>query len=90
MGEVEGVTPQMQVALGEHGVKSLDDLAGCAVDDLMGWIERKDGEEKREPGIFDGLDVSQPDAEAIVMAARRKLGWIKDEEPAAEEGGEGA
>ena len=36
------------------GVKSVEDLAGCATDDLVGWTERKDGESKREPGILDG------------------------------------
>jgi N utilization substance protein A len=86
VGEVDGVTPQMLVAFGENGVKTLEDLAGCAVDDLMGWTERKNGEEKREPGIFDGLNVRSSDAEAIVIAARRKMGWIKDEEPVEADG----
>ena len=86
VGEVEGVTPQMLAAFGEHGVKTLEDLAGCAVDDLMGWTERKNGEDKREPGILDGLNVRSSEAEAIIMAARRKMGWIKEEEPVAADG----
>ena len=65
---------------------NLEDLAGCAVDDLMGWTERKNGEEKREPGILDGLGVRSAEAEGIVMAARRKIGWIKDEEPVEADG----
>jgi N utilization substance protein A len=86
VGEVEGVTPQMLVAFGEHGVKTLEDLAGCAVDDLIGWTERKNGEDKREPGILDGLGVRSSEAEGIVIAARRKMGWITDEEPVAADG----
>ncbi len=39
VAEVEGVTPGMLVALGEAGVKSLEDLAGCATDDLLGYYE---------------------------------------------------
>ena len=42
--EVPGVTTAMLVALGENGVKTVEDLAGCATDDLAGWTERKDGE----------------------------------------------
>src|ERR1700756_1714264 len=38
--EVEGVTPAMAVALGEGGIKTLEDLAGCATDDLLGYYEQ--------------------------------------------------
>jgi N utilization substance protein A len=78
--DVPGVTTAMLVKLGENGVKTVEDLAGCATDDLIGWTERKDGETKHEPGYFDGLNVSREDAEAIVMQARLKAGWITEEE----------
>jgi len=68
------------VALGENGVKNVEDLAGCATDDLTGWTERKDGESKHEPGFLDGLDVSREDAEAIIMQARLKAGWVTEAE----------
>ena len=58
------------VALGENGVKTIEDLAGCATDDLTGWTERKDGETKREPGFLDGFDLSREEAEQIIMQAR--------------------
>jgi hypothetical protein len=48
----------MLVAFGENGIKNVEDLAGCATDDLVGWTERKDGENVREPGILDGFDLS--------------------------------
>jgi hypothetical protein len=35
---------------------------------------------------LDGLGVRSADAEAIVIAARRKMGWIKDEEPVEADG----
>ncbi|MBN8919600.1 MAG: transcription termination/antitermination protein NusA, partial [Rhizobiales bacterium] len=76
--EVPGVTTPMLVAFGENGIKTVEDLAGCATDDLAGWTERKDGETKREPGILDGIEVSREDAEAIVMQARVKAGWISE------------
>ncbi|KRE01102.1 transcription elongation factor NusA [Bosea sp. Root670] len=84
--EVEGVTTSMMVALGENDVKSVEDLAGCATDDLVGWTERKDGETTRHAGYLDGFDLSRQEAEAIIMAARIHAGWIEApaEEPEAE------
>ncbi len=87
--EVPGITTAMMVALGENDVKNVEDLAGCATDDLVGWTERKDGETTRHSGYLDGFDLSRQDAEAIVMAARVQAGWVEapadDAEPAAEE-----
>ncbi|MBS0247262.1 MAG: transcription termination/antitermination protein NusA [Proteobacteria bacterium] len=81
--EVPGITTAMMVKLGENDVKTVEDLAGCATDDLVGWTERKDGETKHEPGYLDGLGVSRDEAEAIVMQARLKAGWITEAELAA-------
>ena len=78
--DVPGVTTKILVALGENGVKTVEDLAGCATDDLTGWTERKDGESKHEPGFLDGLDVSREDAEAMIMQARVKAGWVTEAE----------
>jgi N utilization substance protein A len=76
--EVPGVTTAMLVRFGEHGVKTVEDLAGCATDDLVGWTERKDGETVREAGILDGFDLSREEAEALVMQARVKAGWVNE------------
>jgi transcription termination/antitermination protein NusA len=78
-----GITPAMLVALGEAGVKTVEDLADCATDDLTGWNERKNGETVKHPGAFAGLEVSAADAQNLIMAARVQLGWI--EAPAAPE-----
>ena len=78
--DVPGVTTAMLVKLGENGVKTVEDLAGCATDDLIGWTERKDGETKREPGFLDGFDISREDAEAMIMQARLKAGWVTEAE----------
>ena len=72
------MTTAMMVKLGENGVKTLEDLAGCATDDLTGWTERKDGESKHEPGFLDGFDISREDAEQIIMQARLKAGWVTE------------
>src|SRR6201998_519753 len=75
--EVPGITTAMLVALGEEGIKTVEDLAGCATDDLFGWSERKDGETVRYPGALDGFDLSRDDTEALVMQARVKASWSK-------------
>ena len=52
--EVEGVTPAIAVALGEAEVKTLEDLAGCATDDLLGYYEQtKDKERVRVVGALE-------------------------------------
>jgi N utilization substance protein A len=75
--EVEGVTGPIAVALGEAGIKTLEDLADCATDDLTGWTEKKPGETIKHKGALSSLDVSAAEAEAMIMAARVKLGWIE-------------
>ena len=35
----------MLVKFGENDIKTVEDLAGCATDDLVGWTERKEGED---------------------------------------------
>jgi N utilization substance protein A len=83
----------MLVRFGENGIKTVEDLAGCATDDLAGWTERKDGEAVRQAGILDGMNLGRDEAEALIMRARVKAGWISEadlatpataEEPAAE------
>jgi N utilization substance protein A len=83
LAEVPGVTAKMLVAFGENDIKTLEDLAGCATDDLAGWTERKDGETTRTPGILDGFELSREECEAIVMQARLKAGWITEADIAA-------
>jgi len=85
--EIPGLTTAMMVALGEDGVKTVEDFAGYAADDLVGWKERKDGETKTYPGVLAAHDVSRQEAETMVMAARLRAGWIEESELVAE--GEG-
>ncbi|MBD8878621.1 transcription termination factor NusA [Roseibium polysiphoniae] len=77
---IDGLTTAMLVALGKDDVKSVEDLAGCATDDLVGWTERKDGETKRFEGALSAFDVSRTDAEAMIMSARVSAGWVTEEE----------
>jgi N utilization substance protein A len=74
--DVPGVTGKMLVAFGEHDIKTVEDLAGCATDDLLGWSERKDGETVQHPGALDGFGIEKAEAEHLIMQARVKAGWV--------------
>jgi N utilization substance protein A len=82
---IDGLTGQMLVALGEEGIKTIEDFAGCAADDLVGWTERKDGETKRFEGIFSKFEVTREEAEAMIVQARLAAGWITEEDLAKEQ-----
>jgi N utilization substance protein A len=90
--EIPGLTAAMLVALGKDEIKSVEDFAGCAADDLVGWTERKDGEVKRFDGTFKDFPVSREEAEDMILQARLKAGWITEEDllPPAVETAEGA
>src|SRR5450755_2452930 len=75
--EVAGVTTAMLVRFGENEIKTVEDLAGCATDDLVGWYESKGGERIREPGVLDAFSLAPEDAEGLVMRARVAAGWIE-------------
>jgi transcription termination/antitermination protein NusA len=82
--EIPGITTAMMVVLGEDGVKTVEDFAGYAADDLIGWKERKDGETKVFKGVLDQFSVSKADAEQMILAARLKAGWISEADLAVE------
>ena len=86
--QLEGLNTAMLVALGENDVKSLEDLADCATDDLAGWIERQDKETTRFPGFLDGFGMTRPQCEDLILAARVKAGWIDEADLVSEESDE--
>lgn len=86
VAQIEGVTTAMMVAFGERGLKTVEDIADCATDDLVGWTERpkeKGGEPVRHKGVLDGFEISRKEAEDIIMSARVVAGWITPEDLAA-------
>jgi transcription termination/antitermination protein NusA len=83
--DIAGLNAAMLVALGKDGIKTVEDFAGCASDDLVGWTERKDGETKRYDGTFKDFPVSREEAEDMILQARIKAGWIDEEAAPAED-----
>ncbi|MBL8669457.1 MAG: transcription termination/antitermination protein NusA, partial [Alphaproteobacteria bacterium] len=67
--QTEGLTPSMLVKLAENGIKTRDDLAGLATDELL--------------EILPESELSEEEASAIIMAARKH--WFPDEPAAAAE-----
>jgi len=74
--EVEGVTLPMTVALGEAGVKTVEDLADLSTDEMRGSFETRDGERVRVPGALESFNLSVEEAEALILRARVTAGWI--------------
>ena len=68
----------MLVTLGDKGVKTVEDLADCATDDLVGWNERKDKDTIHHEGMLDGFSLSRQQAEDLILASRVKAGWIEE------------
>ena len=60
----------MLVKLGEDDIKSREDFAGLAADELT----------SPEDGILRDFDMSEDEANQLIMAARVAEGWITQEE----------
>lgn len=94
--EVPGVTLQIAVALGEGGVKTVEDLADLATDEIRGGYEVKNGERVKVPGVLEAFNLAQEEAEMLILQARVAAGWIDaselpqpEPEPEYEDEGEG-
>jgi N utilization substance protein A len=82
--EIPGMTNAMLVALGKNDIKTVEDFAGAIPDELTGYTERKDGESTYFPGALDAFDVNREQAEAMIMDARVRAGWVTAEDLAAQ------
>ena len=80
LGAIPGLTTAMLVALGENEVRTVEDFAGCATDDLVGWYEKVEGQSVRQAGFLDAFEIVRPVAESLIMTARVKAGWISEED----------
>ena len=70
---VTGLTPAMLVTLGERGIKTLEDFADLASDEVSSPSD----------GILREHELSESDASDIIMRARVAAGWFTEEELAA-------
>jgi N utilization substance protein A len=75
--EIPGITTLMLVALVEQGIKSIEDLASCATDDLFGWIEEGAGKVTKHKGLLHCFWISRRECDAMILHARIRAGWIK-------------
>jgi N utilization substance protein A len=86
--DFEGLTPQMLEALGEDGIKTLEDFATCADWELAGGWTTVNGERVKDEGLLEKFDVSLEEAQHLIMTARVQLGWVDPDELAADEADE--
>jgi N utilization substance protein A len=76
LAAVAGLTPGMLVTLGENAIKTLDDFAGLAGDELVEMLAASDK---------GGAKLDLDDANVLIMAARAS--WFEPAEPGAVEPG---
>ena len=74
---LEGLTPGMLVTLAESGIKTLDDFAGLAGDEL---VEMLGGSDKG------GAALEPDEANALIMEARERAHWFDDAGAAGKQG----
>jgi len=75
--DLPGICTAMLVAFGENGIRTVEDLAGCATDDLVGWTEETGGRTTAHRGILGDMPLSRRQCDAIILAARVRAGWIE-------------
>ncbi len=78
--EFPGLTPPMLEALGQDGVRTLEDFATCADWELAGGWTEVDGVRTKDEGILEKFDLGLEEAKTMVMTARVSLGWVDPEE----------
>ena len=91
--EIEGLTTPMLVKLGENGVKTLEDLARLRQRRPRRLDRTRRKRRDAKPGYLSDFDVSRAQADAMIMAARVRAGWIEAPAPpeaSPAEDGEGA
>jgi N utilization substance protein A len=72
----DGLTPQMLEALGQDGIKTLEDFATCADWELAGGWTTVNGQRVKDEGLLEKFDMSLDEAQHLVMTARVMLGWV--------------
>ena len=76
--ELEGMTVAFAMKLGEHDIKTVDDVAGLVPDDITGWREPgPDGKPVFQAGILKKGEMRKDDAQIFIMKARVIAGWIE-------------
>jgi N utilization substance protein A len=79
--QIPGVMASMLPAFGANGIRTVEDLAACATDDLVGWTEYSGAGVTRHPGILGDMILSRQECDALILRARVRAGWIEAAAP---------
>ena len=75
--DIPGLLTSMLVAFRKNGIRTIEDLAACATDDLIGWTEHSGGKITVHRGILGDAAPSRKECDAIILRARVRVGWIE-------------
>ena len=92
LADMPHLTEAMLVTLGKAGVKTLDDLADLATDELVAkkrvdQRRRRENKDEDKGGILAEYGLSEEQGNEIIMAARAH--WFEEEDGAAAQGATG-
>ena len=77
---LDGLSPQMLLALADDDIKSVEEFAKCADWELAGGWTTVDGERVKDDGLLENFGVSLEEAQDLIMTARVILGWVNPDD----------
>src|SRR6056297_66266 len=84
--DFEGLSPQMIGKLADDGIFNLEEFARCADWELAGgYTTDENGKRIKDEGLLEQFDMSLEEAQHLIMKARLQLGWVTEEDVAAQE-----
>src|SRR6056297_2619536 len=84
--DFEGLSPQMIGKLADDGIFNLEEFARCADWELAGgYTTDENGKRIKDEGLLEQFDMSLEEAQHLIMRARLQLGWVTEEDVAAQE-----
>ena len=69
------LTKTMIVTLAENNIKTLEEFAGLATDDLLGYLEDRHDKNSRIKGILENYNLTKDEGDELIMEARKI--WLK-------------
>lgn len=74
--EFDQLSPQMVLELAKNSILSLKDFAECATWELVGGFTYENGRRVRDEGILESFELTDDEAEVMIMTARAIIGII--------------
>ena len=71
LAQIDGMTTNMLVSLGENDIKTLESFAGLTTDDLIGYLEDKADKNSKVEGLLEEFSLTKDEGDQLIMEARK-------------------